>query len=391
MRVALVHDYLNQYGGGERVLETLMEIFPEAPIYTLLYDKEKTLNRFDNRVKKTSFLDFPLACKYHRPFIPLMPLASQTMTIDHDYDLVISDSAGFAKGINITCHRHSNCHGPKHASYIHTPLRYAWEQENYLSGLIFPADGGTPPSLFYKFLFGAAGQFLISKPILTYLKKWDYKAGQKPDALIANSNFIAEKIKRYYGREAKVIYPAIDLQKFYYSLIRANEPPTYYLAVGRMLHYKKFDLIIDAFAELGLPLKIVGSGPEYQNLELRIKNYELGNIELLPFVEDENQLRMLYGGARALIFPQVEDFGLVAAEAQACGTPVIAYAAGGALEIVEDGKTGVLFKEQTPASLVEAIRRFEKMKFNRAKISKMAQKFSKENFKKEFLTFIAAL
>ncbi|MEK9186265.1 MAG: glycosyltransferase, partial [Patescibacteria group bacterium] len=189
MRVALIHDYLNQYGGGERVLEVLMEMFPEAPIYTLLYDPEKTFGKFMNREVKTSILDFPEARKNHRPFIPLMPVAMKTLSIDGDYDLIISDTAGFAKGIGIK----SNI---KHISYVHTPLRYAWEQETYLNGLIS------------HFLF------LISKPILNWLRDWDYKAGQKPDVLLANSQFIAGKIKNYYNRNASVIYPPVDTKKF---------------------------------------------------------------------------------------------------------------------------------------------------------------------------------
>lgn len=367
MRVALLHDYLNQYGGAERVLEALMEIFPEAPIYTLLHDEEKTADRFRNRVKKTSFLNFPLARKHHRLFIPLMPLATRTITINHHYDIALSDTAGFAKGIKThDGHCHPHCHRQIHISYIHTPLRYAWEQENYLSGLI------------------SHFTFLISKPILNWLRNWDYRTAQKPDILIANSQFIADKIKKYYNRDATVIYPPVDAEKFYFdpqSYI-LNPKSSYYLAVGRLLHYKKFDLIIDTFAKLDAPLKIVGSGPEYNNLKFKIKKLKLPNIELWPFINDESELRRLYNGAKALIFPQVEDFGLVAAEAQSCGTPVIAYAAGGALEIIKDGKTGLHFFEQTPESLADAVRKFEKIKFSRANIARSAQRFSKDNFKK---------
>src|SRR3989344_3087006 len=300
MRVALVHDYLNQYGGGERVLETLMEIFPEAPVYTLLYDRARTGGRFEGRVAGTSFLDFPLARRHHRVFIPLMPLAARSINLGDKYDLIISDTAGFAKGIRYAP-------GVKHLSYIHTPLRYAWEQKEYLTGVM------------------SHELRVMSKPILNYLKRWDYLAGQRPDTLIANSVFIADKVKKYYGREARVVYPPVDTAVFYREVPSSKfQVPSYYLAVGRLLHYKRFDLIIGAFAKLGLPLKIVGNGPEFQNLKFKIENLKLANVELIPFVSDE-ELRKLYNGARALIFPQVEDFGLVAAEAQACGTPVIAY------------------------------------------------------------------
>lgn len=365
MRVALVHDYLNQYGGGERVLEALMEIFPEAPIFTLLYDEEKTLGRFRGRVAKTSLLDFPLVWENHRLFIPLMPMAANFLDLGNDYDLIISDSAGYAKGI----HYGKNT---KHISYIHTPLRYAWEAENYFDG--------------------EKGKLLVSafRPILDYLKNWDYQAGQKPDVLIANSQFIADKIKNYYGREAKVIYPPVDMSKFCYSHIRANESMNYYLAVGRLLHYKRFDLIIDAFAKLDLPLKIVGSGPEQEKLKAQSEKLK-AKVEFIPFVKSEEELRKLYNDAEALIFPQVEDFGLVAAEAQACGTPVIAYAGGGALEIVKDGKTGIFFNQQTTESLIDAVEKFEKTKFTRSSIARSAKKFSKDNFAKQFIDLVKLL
>jgi len=360
MRVALVHDYLNQYGGAERVLEVLMEMFPEAPVYTLLYDPERTGGRFAGRVAGTGFLDFPFARRHHRWFIPLMPAAAAGIDLGDRYDLVISDTAGFAKGV-----RYGK--STKHIAYIHTPLRYAWETQNYF--------GDTEFTRFFQ-------------PVFYYLKRWDYRAGQKPDTLIANSRFIAGKIKEYYGRESAVIHPPVDTKQFFYRPIRANSSRKYYLAVGRLLQYKKFDLILETFARLGLPLKSVGSGPEKESLESRIKRLGAANIELIPFVRNEDELRKLYGGAKALIFPQVEDFGLVAAEAQACGTPVIAYAAGGALEIVENGKTGVLFSEQTAEALAQAVLQFESAKFDRAKIARSAARFSKENFQKSFLDAI---
>lgn len=369
MKVALVHDYLNQYGGGERVLETLMEMFPEAPVYTLLHDEKKTSGKFRGRVKKTSFLDWEFVKDYHRWFIPLMPIAAQTMTMNHNHDIVISDTAGFAKGIKIhTGHCHNYCHRQIHISYIHTPLRYAWETDTYFSNLIFKK---------------------VFKPAFEYLKNWDYQAAQKPDILIANSQFIAKKIKKYYGRDAFVIYPPVDTTNFFYRPIRANGSiNNYYLAVGRLLHYKRFDLVIDAFAKLGLPLKIVGDGPEREKLESGIQKIENGNIEILPFINDENELRKLYSRAKALIFPQVEDFGLAAAEAQACGCPVIAYAAGGALEIVEPKKTGLFFARQTPENLAAAVEKFETIKWNRKIVAASAQRFSKEKFKKELLKVI---
>jgi len=364
MKIALIHDYLNQYGGGERVLEVLMEMFPDAPIYTLLHDGERTLNRFSNRVKATSFLDFSLARRRHRLFIPLMPMAMKSLKISEQYDLIISDSAGFAKGFE---------QKPKtfHVSYIHTPLRYAWEQEYYLANII------------------SKPEILISKPILNYLKKWDFDAAQKPDILIANSNFIAEKIKKYYQRDvAKVIYPPVDTLQFYRDPeLHTPNAKSYYLAAGRLLHYKKFDLVIEAFSKLKLPLKIAGGGPELEKLKNQNARLKAG-AEFLGFVSDD-ELRTLYNGARALIFPQVEDFGLVAAEAQACGAPAIAFAGGGALEIIQDGKTGIFFKEQNSESLAEAVRKFEHLKFDRNRISRIAMgRFAKNIFKDKMLELI---
>lgn len=366
MKVALVHDYLNQYGGGERVLETLMEMFPEAPVYTLFYDKEKTGGRFDGRVARTSFLDFPLARKNHRLFIPFMPLAASSLNLGDKYDLIISDTAGFAKGIRYDAAK------TKHLSYIHTPLRYAWEQENYLGAVLSKAN------------------LFVSKPLLNYLKKWDYRAGQKPDTLLANSKFIAGKIKNYYGRDSVVAHPPVDGEKFYREIAKGAKP-LYYLAVGRLLHYKRFDLVVEAFAKLGLPLKIVGVGPEMGKLVTRAFQKKAKNIEFLSFVDNEHELRQLYNGAKALIFPQVEDFGLVAAEAQACGVPVIAYAAGGATEIVEDGVSGVLFNRQTPEAIAAAVQSFESIKFSRPKIAKLARRFSKENFRQAIFDAVGGL
>ncbi|MDP3901773.1 MAG: glycosyltransferase [bacterium] len=369
MRVALLHDYLNQYGGGERVLEALVDIFPEADIYTLFYDERKTLGRFKNRVKKTSFLDWPIVRNHHRWFIPFMPLASKTVFVNGQYDLVISDTAGFAKGFNLSRWASKSFH----LCYVHTPLRYAWEPD-YINSKFKNKNS--------KF------RNLFLKPNHNYLKRWDYKVGQKPDVLLANSNFIADKIKKYYNRDAEVAYPPVNVSQFFYEPKQTREAETYYLAIGRMLHYKRFDLIIESFAKLGLPLKIIGSGPEDQNLKVISHNLKAKNIEFIPFVDDENKLRKIYGGAEALIFPQVEDFGLVAAEAQACGSPIIAYRAGGAMEIVEDGVTGILFSEQNSESLITAVKRSQSIDFNRKLISEKAQRFSQAVFKKQLLAKI---
>jgi len=353
MKIALTHDYLNQYGGAERVLEAFCELFPDAPIYTLFYDKEKTFGKFEGREIKTSFLDSKAVNRNHRYFIPAMPLAASLMNVDGDFDVILSSSAGYAKGI-----RKERC---QHVVYCHTPLRYAWEYPRY---------------------FGNFALRTLAMPVFESLKLWDYRAGQNPDIILANSNYIAGKIKKYYGRGSEVIYPPVDNKVFYHDTNIKKQD--YFLAVGRMIHYKKFDLIIDVFNKNNLPLLIVGEGPELAGFKKKAKSRK---IRFLPFV-DVNDLRYLYNSAKALIFPQVEDFGLVAAEAQACGTPVIALNEGGAREIIEDGITGILFNEQSPASLENAVKRFFNSSFDGKLISESAGRFSKEEFKKKILAVV---
>lgn len=358
MRVAVLHDYLNQFGGAERVLQVILEMFPDADLYTLLYDSKKTYGHFDQYIKKTSFLDNPIVRKKHRLFIPFMSFAAGTLCSKERYDLVISSTAGYGKGIPIKA--------PYHISYCHSPLRYAWEID-YLKDLPF-----APWPL----------KEIIVKPIAKRLQRWDKRAAGRVNLFLANSQFIARKIHSYYGRDAIVVYPPVDTEIFYPEA-RANAPE-YYLMTGRMIYYKRFDLGIQVFNSLRKELKVVGRGPEFEKLKkLAISPF----IEFIPYVPD-NDLRVLYSNAKAFIFPQVEDFGLVAAEAQACGCPVIAYREGGAEEIVEDGKTGVFFDIQKPEAIQEAIRACEKISWNRNYIAERAQRFSKKEFKKQMKTII---
>ncbi len=350
MKIAIVHDYLNQYGGAERVLECLMEMFPEAPIYTLLYDEQKTHGKFVGKKIITSFLDFKLVHNHHRWFIPLMPLAMMAMKIDDSYDLVISATAGYAKGISYGSQT-------KHFCYCYTPLRYAWE-ESYLKNFKF------------KIL-----NFKLMSFILKYLRSWDYKVAQKPEKMVTLSNFIAQKIKNFYDREVEVLYPPLDTKKFFYDPEIKKE--NYYLAAGRLIHYKNFHIIIEAFNRLGLPLKIIGAGPELKNLKKIAKL----NIDFLGFVQNDNEMRRIYSAAKGFIFASVEDFGLVMAEAQACGTPVVALGEGGALEIVLPRKTGLFFHKLDVDDLVLALKYFNQINFDRNKIAESAQRFSTRNFK----------
>ncbi|MFH1188770.1 MAG: glycosyltransferase [bacterium] len=357
MNVALVHDYLNQFGGAERVLLTLTEMFPDAPIYTLFHDNESLGHRFNDRTIYTSFLDKPLIRNNHRYFIPLFAPAACTLNLGKQYDLIISDSAGFGKGV-----RYKNT---PHISYIHSPLRYAWEPEMYLG------------TLFSKPILN------IGKPLLYALRHWDKRAAQRPDIIFTNSHYTREKINNFYARDADVLYPPVNTDLFFPEQTKKDSP--YYLAFGRIIHYKRFDLIVDAFNILQRPLLIIGDGPEKENIKKRIRS---PYITMHPMIEDENELRKIISNAKAFIFPQEEDFGLVAAEAITCGTPVIAYGRGGALEIVQEGINGTFFYKNTPQELAAAVERYETQIFNRKCIIESAYQFSKNNFKEKIFKTI---
>lgn len=356
MRVALVHDYLNQYGGAERVLEAFTEIYPDAPIFTLIYDSKKMGDVFSEKKIYTSFLQrIPLAKSHHRIFPVLMPLAIEKFNLS-DYDIVLSDSASFAKGL-IT--------RPEtlHICYCHTPPRYAWDDsQRYIKEF---------------------GMFKLAKLFvpffMNYIRLWDREASFRVDEFICNSKFVAQRIKKYYKREAKVIYPPVDIRQF--------EPgkriSTYFLMVGRLLAYKHFDIGIEAFNKLELPLKIIGDGPERKRLEKLAGR----NIEFLGELYSKD-LEEQYQRCQALIFPQEEDFGLVPVEAMACGRPVIAYRGGGALESIKEGETGIFFDEQSPESLIQAVKNFRADRFSPLKIRSNALKFDKEIFKKKIKYFV---
>lgn len=350
MKIALVHDYLVQNGGAERVLKCLTEIWPEAPVYTILYDNQKC-PEFQNQKIKTSFLQkIPLARKYHRFFPFLMMNAIEQFDFNY-YDVVFSDSSSFAKNI-IT--------SPKtlHICYCHTPMRYAWDDCQH-----------------YTQEFGFPGWLKKIVPFLmNYIRVWDYCSSNGVDSFISNSNFVKGRVRKYYQRNSIVINPPVQVDKFY--LTPENELGDYFLITGRMMKYKKMDLVIRVFNELKIPLKIIGKGVEYKNL----KKIAGPTVEFLGRVSEE-KLREAYSKAQAFIFPQEEDFGIVAIEALASGRPVIAYKAGDIVEHVEDGKTGIFFENQTEESLKKAIERFKKTKFDSNYIKKTALVFSEKRFK----------
>ncbi len=356
MKIALVHDYLNQYGGAERVLEAFLEIYPKAPIYTLLYDKKRTGYAFEGRKIKTSFLQrVPLIKSHHRPFLMLMPIAVEQFDFS-DFDLVLSDSASYAKGIITSPNT-------LHICYCHTPIRYAWDDS-------------------HKYIeeFGYPGPIKKLIPFfMNYIRLWDEKASCRVDAFIANSHFVKKRIKKYYQRDSEVIHPPVKANLFYI----AQKPEDYFLVVGRFLPYKRFDLAIKAFNQLGWPLKIIGDGPDRKRLTKIAKK----NIEFVGLVSDDI-LKYYYAHSRAMIFPQEEDFGITALESMASGRPVIAYQSGGALEIIQPGLTGLFFEKQKTEELIKVLKDFNPSDFDPEEIRQRALEFDKEKFKEKIKRFI---
>jgi glycosyltransferase involved in cell wall biosynthesis len=363
MKIALVHDYLVQYGGAERVLECFTELFPYAPIYTLVYNKKLMHGVLEGKNIQTSFIQkLPFSSKYHRVFPEFMPAAIEQFDFS-DFEVVLSDSSSFAKGA-IT--------GPNtlHICYMHTPMRYAWDDcQKYTQDFYFPA--------FIK---------KIVPFLMNYIRIWDRFSVERVDKIIANSNFVAKRIKKYYKRDSTVIYPPVNLENFLFktdALSPQEKAGGYFLMVGRLIAYKRFDIAIEAFNRLGLKLKIIGRGPEMQRLRQMAK----ANIEFLGRVPDE-ELAKYYAACRAFIFPQEEDFGIVAIEAMAAGKPVLAYRGGDIPEHLQAGKNGLFFEKQTPEDIVQAVKKFETMRFNAADIQASVKKFDKSIFKAKIKEYI---
>lgn len=362
MRTAIVYDRVNKWGGAERVLLALHEIFPDAPLFTSVYQPDKAPWAQVFPEVHTSFLNrFPPARSRHEILAPFMPKAFESLEFD-DYDLVISVTSEAAKGI-IT--------GPHtlHVCYCLTPTRYLWSGYNtYFKGTTFKG---------------------VTKPLVGYLRKWDRMAAKRPDIMVAISTNVQKRIKKYYHRESQIIYPPLD-DKFFKpntSILYSNKVKRgkYFLIVSRLVPYKRVDLAVEAFNNLRLPLYIIGTGSEEKRLKARAGK----NIKFLGQLTD-GRLFHYYEKAKGLVMPQEEDFGLVALEAQSFGVPVIAYGAGGAFDTVVEGKTGLLFKKQSVKSLIGAVSRFGKVKFDKKRISRNVAKFSKRRFKKELMELITA-
>jgi glycosyltransferase involved in cell wall biosynthesis len=326
-KVAIVHDHLAQDGGAERVVQVFRKMYPAAPIFTLVHNPTNAHKSFHNADIRTSFIQrLPGGTRFYQWYLPLMPTAIERFDLS-EYDLVISNTASFAKGV-ITL--------PKtlHLSYIHSPTRYLWSDTiSYVNDLKYP-----------RWLK------MLAPHYLSKIRLWDRLAADRPDFLLANSGTIQRRISKYYRRPSTILYPPVETHRF--SL--APSVDKYFVTGGRLVPYKRFDLTINAFNKLGLPLKIYGTGP--MEKELRAMAHQ--NIEFLGRVPDD-KMNELYGRALAFINPQEEDFGITVLEAMAAGRPVIAYAAGGALETVKPGVSGEFFEDQEWESLANTVLRFK--------------------------------
>jgi len=356
MKTAIVYDRVNKWGGAERVLLALHEIYPDAPLYAAVYDSDKaTWAKVFPKVIPSFLQKIPFAKSRHEFLGTFTPIAFENFDFS-SYDLVISVTSEAAKGI-ITKPQ------TLHICYCLTPTRYLWSA--------------------YSLYFKNPILRFISRPAIYYLRHWDKLAAQRPDVMVAISSAVQKRIKRYYGRDSKLIYPPVDIKKFQNPNFKFQKRGNFFLCVSRLIPYKRVDLAVEAFNELSLPLLIVGKGSE----EGKLKRMAKSNIIFVGELTDE-KLADYYSKCLALIFPQEEDFGLTAVEAQAAGTPVVAYKKGGALDTVIDRKTGVFFTKQNKEGLIEIVKKFKEHSFDRKVIMDNANKFSKENFKSEFLKLI---
>jgi glycosyltransferase involved in cell wall biosynthesis len=365
-KVALVCDWLMGTGGAERVVYQLHRQFPDAPIYTSQYNKNPGVwfghNWFEDADVRTTWLQFlPLKLKKFYPLLRMLAFSRLDLS---EYDIVISSSGAEAKFIKVK-------DDAIHVSYCHAPTHYYWSR--YDSYLKDPGFGLLDP------LARIALRFLVGP-----LRKLDYRAAQRPNYFIANSRHTQKDIKKYYGRDSTVIYPPVDVSRFS-GVNKTTAERHSYLAAGRQTPYKKIDLAVEAATMLDVPLIVIGRGPQHNKL----KRLAGRSVTLLTRVSD-NEIPERFGEAKAFIFPGVDDFGIVAVEAMAAGTPIIAFGAGGALDFV-DSTTGVLFKDQTPESLVEAIKAFEHRSFDHQRIAEKAKKFSSSTFRANISEYVKRL
>lgn len=350
MRIAIVHDWLTNLGGGERVVDALSEAFVDAPIYTSVYNPEG-ITIFEHKKVVSSFLqNWPLSKSKHQIYPMLRRYAFESFDFSN-FDVVISSSSAESKGIITSTQT-------LHLSYIHTPTRYYWS--GYKDYIQNPGLG----------IFSPAARFFLPK-VVNKMRYWDYAAAQRPDYLIANSKTVQDRIRKYYNRDSRVIFPPVEVDKFNVT----EKDKDYYLVVSRLIPYKRVDLAVLACSRLKKKLIVVGNGPELGPL----RKLASDDVEFVEKADDQH-VRNLYKYAKGFIFTAYEDFGITPVEAMASGVPVIAYGKGGASESVVDKKTGLFFDEQTPDCLEAAILDFERLNFSKKIIRQHSEKFSKNRF-----------
>ncbi|OGG11339.1 hypothetical protein A2Z00_02265 [Candidatus Gottesmanbacteria bacterium RBG_13_45_10] len=369
MNIALVYDRINKFGGAERVLLALHEVWPDAPLFTAVYDPSRAQWANVFRVKPSFLSSFPFAKRHHELYPWLTPMAFESFTFD-PYDAVISVTSAEAKGILTKP-------TTLHICYCLTPTRYLWSgYGNYTR----ESTLGLP-----KWATGGA----LSKSS-SLLRQWDRIASSRPDYYVAISRHVEERIRKYYTKGVEqVIYPPVDIRKFSLDPPRVSHAPVsdYFLVVSRLVGYKRVDLVVDAFNELGWPLVVIGDGWEKSRLRSRSKS----NIYFIDDYLTDEELVGYYQNCRAFIFAGDEDFGLVAVEAQACGKPVIAFRESGIAEIVQDGKTGILFHEQSVLSLIDALHYFTGQWYDSALCRKNSLRFDSSRFKREIRMVVEKL
>lgn len=357
LRVALVHDWLNQIGGAEDVIQTLVEMYPGAPVYTSMYAPDLMPPVYRTWDIRVTWMDrLPGIHRRHQIYLPLYPLAFQSLDL-RGCDVVLSNKSGFCHGVPVPP-------GATHICYCLTPTRYVWNLRDY-------AERERLPSMVNAVL----------PPVIALLRQWDYAAARRVHHFIAISTEVQARIKRFYGRESVVIPPPVDTARFQPAATHDD----YFLILSRLIPYKRIDLAVQAFNELGLPLVIAGEGRDRPRLQAMAKS----NITFLGRVDDARAAELM-ARCRAFIFPGLEDFGIAPVQAQAAGRPVIAFAGGGALDTVVDGVTGLFFREPAPSSLADAVRRLDDVRFEPAAIREFALRFDTQVFKRKMSDLVEA-
>jgi glycosyltransferase involved in cell wall biosynthesis len=360
-RVALVHDWLTGMRGGEKVLEAICDIYPDAALYSLVHARGRVSPAIERHRVRTSFVQrLPSATRHYRHFLPLFPAAVELFDLD-DFDLVISTSHCAVKSV-VRAGR------AVHVSYCHSPMRYAWDQFGAYFG---PAQVGT-------------GRSRLLRPVMAALARWDRATAGRVDSFVANSRYVAERIRRYYNRESTVVYPPVDTA-FYRPDDDRHPSRSGFVVVSGLVPYKRLDVAIDACRRLGAPLTIVGTGPE----QGRLQALAGPDVKFLGWRSNE-EIRELYRRATATLLPGVEDFGMVPVEAQACGCPVVALGTGGAAETVVDGETGVLVFDSTAEAFAEGLSRVRALAFGTTPLREHALRFSREQFVNGFQAAVSA-